>query len=87
MLTITDIEQALAEPLPGRSAQVLMEPVPRKRIPHRQPPRCAAVTLLLYCQQERLSLLLIERAVLAHRQDAHSGQLALPGGKQEAGGC
>ena len=83
-VTLDEIEAALQKPLPGRSAQICMAPVPRPLDPptpaHR--PRQAGVLLLLYAAEEKGELWL----VLTRRTDSvadHKGQISLPGGAVE----
>lgn len=87
-LTVTDIQQALTRPLPGRTGQQKMAPttpagdVDRWPIPTDCRP--AGVLLLLYpaAVDGRIGLFL----TLIRRPNypgVHSGQIALPGGRQE----
>jgi 8-oxo-dGTP pyrophosphatase MutT (NUDIX family) len=86
LLTADRIKAALRRPLPGRSAQVCMAPVPRPLDPsmQSQQPRKAAVLLLLYSIEENGELWL----VLTRRTDSvadHKGQISLPGGAVDPG--
>lgn len=89
-LTVKDIQQALARPLPGQEGQRKMAPAPatggfdRWVLP--QNCRQAAVLLLLYPVQvesgAELYLALIRRP---NYDGVHGGQIALPGGRREKG--
>jgi len=90
-LTIEQIRQCLDSPLPGALAQKKMAPQPRTGEIDRWhvPDDCqkAAVLLLLYPHTDdghapELHLPLIKRTLY---DGAHSGQIALPGGRQEGG--
>ncbi|MDX1606366.1 MAG: CoA pyrophosphatase, partial [Candidatus Competibacterales bacterium] len=87
MLSIEHVRARLRRPLPGHAAQALMMPRPRGgRLPARGRLRNAGVLILLFPRDEtELALVLIRRAAHADRPDPHSGQLALPGGRQETG--
>ncbi len=89
LFTITDIQQALTRPLPGVNGQKKMAPASVSNEIDRwtMPASCrlAAVMLLLYPHRANghpanLSLALIRRP---QYQGAHSGQIALPGGRRE----
>lgn len=79
------LRAALAGPLPGSEAHLLLAPRPRPGwLPGQLPPgsRSGAALLLLYPRQGRLHLLLTVRAQdLPH----HRGQVSLPGGAVEDG--
>src|ERR1044071_4774052 len=87
--TIETIQQLLAKPLPGVEAQKKMAPQPTTGKFNRWeiPPGCrrASVMLLFYpylCHTHQAELYL----VLTRRPEypgAHSGQISLPGGRQE----
>ena len=85
-VTADRIEAALRRPLPGRSAQICMAPVPRPLDPPTpaHQPRRAGVLLLLYVAEEKGELCL----VLTRRTDNvadHKGQISLPGGAVDPG--
>ncbi len=85
LLTVSRIEAALRQSLPGRTAQVLMAPHPRPLDPPSatHEPRRAGVLLLLYSVEENGQLFL----VLTRRTESvayHKGQISLPGGAQDA---
>jgi 8-oxo-dGTP pyrophosphatase MutT (NUDIX family) len=85
-ITHIDIIRArLTQALPGPAAQQRMAPRPRSGDAGNFTPRGAAVLLLLYPRAQELHISLIQRAVSRNRNDRHSGQMALPGGKQEPG--
>lgn len=80
----TRLGSGLQQPLPGRPVQQTMAPEPRRNNPdrQRQPLRQAGVLFLFYARDGQVHLPFIERP----RYDGpHSGQIALPGGKREAG--
>jgi 8-oxo-dGTP pyrophosphatase MutT (NUDIX family) len=80
VLTVDQIEAALRRPLPGRTAQICMAPVPRPLEPPTpdHQPRRAGVLLLLYAAEgEQLCLVLTRRS---DRVSDHKGQISLPGG-------
>lgn len=87
MVTIDTISVVLRQPLPGSTAHQLMAPQPRATgsFTGNSDLRRASVLLMLYMRTEQLCFCLIRRAVTANRRDRHSGQMAFPGGKQEAG--
>jgi len=71
-----------SQDLPGRPAQYKMSHVLRRA--HKPPPiihKDAAVLILLYPIQGQPHLVLIERT--NHKNDSHSGQMSLPGGRKE----
>ncbi|MDM8529993.1 CoA pyrophosphatase [Anaerolineales bacterium HSG25] len=89
-LTIEQIQSALAQKLPGRSAQHKMAPQPLPDMLSRwdKPTDCrnAAVLLLLYPHITRNSkqewhILLTRRS---EYPGVHSGQISFPGGRHEA---
>jgi 8-oxo-dGTP pyrophosphatase MutT (NUDIX family) len=85
LLTCGRIEAALKLPLPGRTAQIQMAPVPRPLDPPAagDPVRRAGVLLLLYGAPDgRLCLVLTRRT---EEVAAHKGQVSFPGGAVESG--
>jgi len=79
------LTDALARPLPGAVAQVLLAPRPRAGWqPDRVPDDCrhGAVLLLLYPRDERAHVVLTVRD---ERMPQHAGQVSLPGGAIESG--
>lgn len=74
--------RAMAQSLPGLAVQQTMAPSVRRNNPmaDERTIRMAGVLLLLYVQQETLHLPLIVRP---EYDGPHSGQVALPGGRQE----
>lgn len=84
------IAAALQRPLPGRVAHMRMAPTPRPPGKIWEPPeghREAAVLLLCYPHnsrdnREELHLVFIQRP---EYEGVHSGQIAFPGGRREAG--
>jgi len=80
---LTDLQQRLKEPLPGRSAQYKMAHAVRRTYPI--PPsdvRKAAVLALLYQKEGYWYFPLIQR-VSTNKNDRHSGQISFPGGMHE----
>jgi 8-oxo-dGTP pyrophosphatase MutT (NUDIX family) len=73
------LKSALAGPLPGRAAQERMLSEARRGRASAAPLRPSAV-LVAIISGERPSILLIERA----RGGPHGGQIAFPGGREEA---
>lgn len=84
--TIEDIQYALTKPLPGVAGQIKMAPMPHREQVHRWDSqddcREAGVLILLYPYASKLHLALIRRR---EYPGVHSGQIALPGGRREAG--
>ena len=78
------LEKQLENPLPGRSAQIKMQPyvpgMPKIALPKLLTPKESAVMALLYPKDDIPYLVLIERVKYA---GVHSGQISLPGGKLE----
>lgn len=74
------IREILGKYLPGEKAQFRMAPVerPTKEADHKT--RNAGVMLLLFPGKDGISTILIQRQVY---EGVHSGQISLPGGKQE----
>lgn len=83
-LTIEQIKQALSYPLPGKSAQQLMAPMPVSnkfdRWPIPEDCREAGVLLLLFENESGLHVTLTRRHTYP---GVHSGQIAFPGGQRE----
>ena len=82
--TPDQLRTALTPPLPGRSVQYEMAHVVRRSFSAPPPDaRRAAVLILLFPKNEQWHFALIQRA--GHvGNDAHRGQIGLPGGKIEA---
>ncbi len=80
------LQRKLAGPLPGRSAQSLMAPIPRPGWDPNdrpaEPARQSGVLVLFYPHQGQLHLPLILRPTY---DGTHSGQVAFPGGGCEEG--
>jgi len=83
---ILQLQEALKNPLPGEEAQYLMAPAERRPVkeyleknPH---PKQSGVLLLLYPSGNEINTVLILRSKY---DGVHSGQVSLPGGKQEEG--
>jgi len=79
------LRAALAAPLPGLAAQLLMAPSPRHGWdPRLVPPRLrdAAALLLVYPGEASL---LVPLTVRGHEMRAHTGQVSFPGGKVDEG--
>jgi 8-oxo-dGTP pyrophosphatase MutT (NUDIX family) len=82
---VAELEAALRRPLPGRAAQSVLAPRPRRDWPPGIDPaavRHAGALLLLVPVDNRAHVVLTVRADTLER---HSGQVALPGGAVEAG--
>lgn len=83
-LFVDRLSKRLQEPLPGRSAQALMAPMPTsdKRFEEdpNNPARPGGVMVLLYPENGEIYLTLTKRPVYT---GAHSGQVSFPGGKVE----
>ena len=83
---IQKLKDRLKQPLPGADAHKLMMPRllsgDRIRFSHTPDPRKGAVLILLYRKDGELNLPLIQRPTY---DGVHSGQMALPGGKADAG--
>ncbi|MFC3415035.1 NUDIX hydrolase [Algoriphagus hitonicola] len=79
------IKDGIEKPLPGKEAHLKMSPLPvdAKRFDPKIPlsHRRSAVLIMLYPQGKDAFFPLIKRPVY---RGAHSGQIALPGGKMEA---
>ncbi|MFO7823061.1 MAG: CoA pyrophosphatase [Cyclobacterium sp.] len=80
------LEAGLKQPLPGRSGQAHMAPVPveearfdQKRL---ETARKGAVLLLFCPGPDGITIPFIKRAIY---EGVHSGQIALPGGKMDPG--
>ncbi len=82
--TIQLLEKRLKEPLPGRDIQYQMAPSDRDRryanTQNQQPPVKAAVLIMLFPENGRVSTVFIKRT---RYRGAHSGQISFPGGKYE----
>jgi hypothetical protein len=83
-LSLDDVRQALAQPLPGREAHDTMTPTPRHVVPDQSECgtecRKSGVLVLLYPHAGELHFVLTRRSDnLRH----HRGQVSLPGGGQE----
>ncbi|WP_339922400.1 CoA pyrophosphatase [uncultured Cyclobacterium sp.] len=85
---VNSLERSLNGPLPGRSAQERMAPMPleMERFDEQQMSnaRKGAVLMLLCPSEDRKSIIVpfIKRATY---EGVHSGQIALPGGKKDVG--
>lgn len=83
---IEALQNRLTEPLPGLKAQALMSPQLEQDVRFKIKPRADArrgsVLLLLYPQQKTLWIPLMQRP---QYKGHHSGQVSLPGGKDEPG--
>jgi 8-oxo-dGTP pyrophosphatase MutT (NUDIX family) len=82
----SDLISALAKPLPGQAAHMLMAPQPRRAWPDGVRPTnirdAAALVLLFPDADDRANLVLTVRAGTLER---HGGQVSLPGGVIEPG--
>jgi len=85
LYNVKQVSDALAEPLPGEDAQYRMAPVSRlsreKYLELYDDHRTSSVMILLYPEEDGTT-----RIMLIRRQGnsgVHSGQIALPGGKEE----
>ncbi|WP_397547251.1 NUDIX hydrolase [Rhodothermus marinus] len=80
------LRRRLAGPLPGTTAQLQMAPeyrqTPEQLRIEGKPCREAGVLALLFPEQERPHLLLVERP--SHLKE-HGGQIGFPGGRREPG--
>ena len=77
---IDDLKALLSHPLPGWSAQSTLMPEGRHRDGIPQDLKPAAVLVALYPHAEEWYFPMIKRSVDSF---AHSGQIALPGGRQQ----
>lgn len=81
-----ELERALAQPRPGRAAQMRMAPRPRGGgtfpLPSEIRPKQAGVLILVYPVADDLRFVLTRRSEMLAR---HKGQISLPGGAQEPG--
>lgn len=80
---VSALRKAIAAPLPGLQAQLLMAPQPPRSWPVGFDPsriRHAAGLVLLYPEQTHTAIVLTERA---HTLQRHRGQVSLPGGAIE----
>jgi 8-oxo-dGTP pyrophosphatase MutT (NUDIX family) len=85
MITLEDVRRALTlEQFDSQAAQLRMSPRPRLfRRPDRPgQPRVAGVLILLYPLEQGLTFALMRRP---EYKGVHSGQISLPGGRQEEG--
>lgn len=78
------LEKRTREPMPGDEAHQKMKPRMLDGTPfqlkHSQPPKNGGVLILLYEEDDTIRFPLIQRPTY---EGIHSGQMALPGGKQE----
>lgn len=84
-ITIDEIKINLQKALPGIAAQKILSPPFReeeiqKRANEINAPRNSAVLILLYFKNGKLHIPFIKRSIY---KGVHSGQISLPGGKQE----
>lgn len=81
-----ELIRALAQPRPGRAAQMRMAPRPRWGgtfpVPPEIHPKQAGVLILVYPQDGDLHFVLTRRSDSVEK---HKGQISLPGGAQEPG--
>ncbi|RJE75486.1 hypothetical protein BGP76_19305 [Reichenbachiella sp. MSK19-1] len=81
---VSSLREVLEVGLPGIKAQHIMAPARmsevKRTFAHKTPPRESAVLILFYPEDGQVKFPLIVRPVY---QGVHSGQIALPGGKQE----
>lgn len=80
---IIEVERKLNQPLPGEKAQLLMEPLSRRKYPPLSDPgiaRQSSVLLLFFPDKDEPNLVFIQRN---EYDGVHSGQIAFPGGGQE----
>lgn len=92
LLTVEQVAQALAKPLPGVAGQMRMAPQPYNQSNHKRwilPADCreAGVLLLLYSHlnQENVPESYIIFTRRPDTMSAHSGQISFPGGRREVG--
>jgi 8-oxo-dGTP pyrophosphatase MutT (NUDIX family) len=80
---ITNLQDSLQRPLPGRSAQYEMAHAVR-RTPYEPPVNAnkAGVLALFYPKQDDWHIVLIERGS-GNPKDRHKGQISFPGGRYE----
>jgi len=82
--TLDDVRRALARPLPGLEAHLMMAPQPRPgwNPNFALPSDCreGGVLILLYPHVDRLHFVLTRRTETVR---SHKGQISLPGGKRE----
>jgi 8-oxo-dGTP pyrophosphatase MutT (NUDIX family) len=80
---IYDLEQKLTEQLPGKAAQLKLEPPTRRNYntdPENANAKLSSVLILFFPENGRIKLALIQRP---EYDGVHSGQIAFPGGKKE----
>src|SRR6266498_899768 len=77
---IIRLKQRLTQPLPGRTAQLLMAPSFRPDLASLASTIKAGVLILLYPDPEKLSLVLMKRNTYP---GIHSAQISFPGGKSD----
>jgi 8-oxo-dGTP pyrophosphatase MutT (NUDIX family) len=80
MMHLEQIIQCLEAPLPGKDAQYRMAVTFRQNLPDLPPKYHAGVLILLYPHQEELNVVFMKRP---EYNGAHSGQISLPGGRNE----
>lgn len=79
---ITELQNRLKSPLPGREAQLKMAPTSRRKYAAAPPhARQAAVLATLFPKEEEWHVVLIQRN--PNDKDRHGGQISFPGGKVE----
>jgi 8-oxo-dGTP pyrophosphatase MutT (NUDIX family) len=78
MIDIAALKKRLSEPLPGFHAQAKLMPMGRKIVADFDDLVPAAVMIILIKRGDKWTIPLIERS---HDDYAHSGQIALPGGR------
>ncbi len=81
---VNQLKIRLSQPLPGEEVQLLMAPPSRPQIKNSISknyfPKKSAVLILVFPDNKKLNVLLIERSIY---DGVHSGQVAFPGGKFE----
>jgi 8-oxo-dGTP pyrophosphatase MutT (NUDIX family) len=82
-LDMEELRVALQQELPGDAAKARWQPHPPRRFVARSPSRAASVLALLVAGEGDLRIPLMRRREVAG--DVHSGQISLPGGRQESG--
>ncbi|WP_053404654.1 CoA pyrophosphatase [Persicobacter sp. CCB-QB2] len=79
------LEQRLESPLPGEEAQKIMAPLPDKQLRFKQQRTGARESAVLINFLERNGRILFPLIQRPKYDGAHSGQVALPGGKKDVG--